>query len=89
MQITLKVRPRGKQSAVDAVRETIEAVRPGLADAADVTEVFPGVTTGHRAGMVTLRLDTASAAEADAVLQALKARDDVVYAERSKSRSAR
>jgi hypothetical protein len=39
--------------------------------------------------MVTLCLDTASAAEADAVLQALEARDDVVYAERAKSRGAR
>jgi hypothetical protein len=38
--------------------------------------------------METLRLDTASAAEADAVLHALKARDDVVYAEREKSRGA-
>ena len=73
MQITLKMRSPGKQSAVDAVRETIEAVRAGLADAADVSEVFPGVTTGDRAGMVTLRLDTAPAAEADAVLQALEA----------------
>ena len=89
MQITLKLRPRGKRSPVDAVRETIDSVRPELADAAEVIEVFPGVTSGNRAGMVTVRLDAASAADADAVLRALKARDDVVYVESAKSRGAR
>ena len=81
MQITLKLRPRGKKSPIDAVRETIDGVSPVLGTAADVREVFPGVTSGNRAGMVTVKLAAASDSDADAVLQALQARDDVVYAE--------
>jgi hypothetical protein len=81
MHISLKVRPREKQSPVSAVRETIDAVKPHLASAADVSEVFPGVTSGKRAGLVVVRLDSASSADADAVLDALKNRDDVVSAE--------
>ena len=81
MQIALKLRPKGKKSPIDAVRETIDAVRPELGTAAEVREVFPGVTSGNRAGMVTVQLASASASDADAVLQALQARDDVVYAE--------
>jgi hypothetical protein len=87
MQITLKLRPKGRQSPVAAVRETIDSVRPELAGTADVSEVFPGVQTGNRAGMVVVRLESAS--DTDAVLEALRNRDDVVYAEMAQARSAR
>jgi hypothetical protein len=89
MQITLKLRPKGKKSPVAAVRETIGTVKPDLASKAEVNEVFPGVTSGNRAGMVVVHLQSASAADADAVLQALKDRDDVVYAEPAQARKAR
>ena len=89
MQITLKLRPRSRQSPIAAVRETIDSVKPDLASSAEVSEVFPGVTSGNRAGMVMVRLGTASAADADAVLQALKRRDDVVYAEVARARKVR
>jgi hypothetical protein len=88
MQIALKLRPKGKKSPIDAVRETIDAVRPELGMVADVREVFPGVTSGNRAGMVTVRL-AASESDANAVLQALQARDDVIYAEPVATRSSR
>ena len=89
MQITLKVRPKGRKNPAAAVRETIDAVKPDLTSEADVREVFPGVTSGNRAGMVVVRLDSASADDAAAVLQALKARDDVIYAEPAPLRKAR
>ena len=89
MQIALKLRPKGKKSPIDAVRETIDAVRPDLGMVAEVREVFPGVTSGNRAGMVTVRIASASESDANAVLQALQARDDVVYAEPVATRSSR
>ena len=89
MQITLKLRPKGSKSPVTAVRETIQAVRPDLTGVAEVSEVFPGVQTGNRAGMVVVRLKSASEDDADAVLEALKNRDDVVYAEPARVRKAR
>ena len=89
MQITLKVRPKGQKNPATAVRETIDAVKPDLAHGADVREVFPGVTSGNRAGMVVVRLESATEDDAAAVLRALKARDDVVYAEPAPVRKAR
>ena len=89
MRITLKVRPGGRKSPVAAVRETIASVRPMLTPSAEVTEVFPGVQSGNRAGMVTVSLGNASADDADAVLEALKARADVVYAEPVSGRTAK
>jgi hypothetical protein len=86
MQITVKVSPRSKKAPAAVVRDCVKTVQP----AAKVEEVFPGVESGRRAGLVTVKLpDTISQAESKAVLRSLREDADIEYAEPAASRKAR
>ena len=86
MQITVKVKPRGARNAASVVRNRIKQVTP----AATVEEVFPGVQSGRRAGMVTVNLPKdLSDADSETVLRTLRDDDDIEYAEPSAPRKAR
>jgi hypothetical protein len=90
VQITLKLRPKGKKDPVQAVRDALGEVDSDLAASAQVEEVFPGVKSGNRAGMVVVRLPAdVSEVEANAVVTSLKNRADVLYAEPARPRKAR
>jgi hypothetical protein len=86
MQITVKVKPHSRKKPRAVVRDCVKTVQP----AADVEEVFPGVESGRRAGLVTVRLpDTLSKEDSNAVLRSLREDDDVEYAELAAPRKAR
>lgn len=82
MQITVKVNPhRGKDPAV-VVRDRLTTLRPDLGLNAPVEEVFPGLKTGNRAGMVIVRLPyDMPEEELETILQGLREDADVEYAE--------
>ena len=82
MQITVKVRPRPDATPAALVRKTLASCHPDVRDASQVEEVFPGLTSGRRAGMVTVHLPKNLSDEAsEAVLRALRENDDIEYAE--------
>ena len=86
MQITVKVKPRGARNAASVVRDRIKQVTP----AATVEEVFPGVQSGRRAGMVTVNLPKGlSDDDSETVLRTLRDDDDIEYAEPAAPRKAR
>lgn len=82
MQITVKVNPhRGKEPAA-VVRDRLKELRPEIGQKAPVEEVFPGLQTGNRAGMVTVQLPQELPDEdVDAILDGLREDKDVEYAE--------
>ena len=88
MQITVKVRPRADAKPAALVRKTLASCRPDVGDASKIEEVFPGLTTGRRAGMVTVDLPKSLSDEASqAVLRALRDHDDIEYAEAATPRT--
>jgi hypothetical protein len=74
MDITVKVRPRRGRKAAAVVRNRLRGVHPK----AKVEEVFPGVETGRRAGMVVVNVPDE---DSDAALAALRGLDDIEYAQ--------
>jgi hypothetical protein len=86
MQITVKVKPQSKKKPAAVVRDYVKAATAG----AKVEEVFPGVESGRRAGLVTVNLPTAmSHQQSEALLKKLRAQDDIEYAEPAAPRKAR
>jgi hypothetical protein len=86
MQITVKVKPRSRKKPAAVVQHCVKSVH---ADA-KVEEVFPGVESGRRAGLVMVKLpDTTSKEETDALLRSLRGDADVEYAEPAAPRKAR
>lgn len=86
MQITVKVKPQSRKKPAALVRDCVKAAHA----TAEVEEVFPGVESGRRAGLVTVSLpDAASDEESDALLATLRAQDDIEYAEPAAPRKAR
>lgn len=82
MQITVKVNATRARSAAKVVRERLKSASPQVAETAAVEEVFPGVKSGRRAGMVTVNLpQKISHADVETVLSALQADEAVEYAE--------
>ncbi len=82
MDITVKVRPRGGKKAAAVVRNRLKDAHPK----AKVEEVFPGVETGRRAGMVVVNVPDE---DCDAALASLRSHDDIEYAEPAHPRKAR
>lgn len=90
MQITVKVNPRRGKDAAAVVRECLKSARPEVAEAAGVEEVFPGLRSGRRAGMVTVNLpQRLSHDQVKAVITALQSDDAIEYAEASAPRKSR
>ena len=88
MQITVKVRPRAGAKPAALVRKTLASCHPDVGVGSKVEEVFPGLTTGRRAGMVIVDLPKSLSDEASkAVLRALRDHEDVEYAEAAAPRS--
>lgn len=82
MQITVKVSPRRGKTASGMVRDRLKATDPQVAKAAAVEEVFPDVSSGRRAGMVTVNLPRGlSDDDVQNVLSALKSDEAIEYAE--------
>jgi hypothetical protein len=82
----VKVKPQSKKKPATLVRACVKAVQPK----AEVEEVFPGVQSGNRAGLVTVRLPASiSKEDSKAVLRSLRDDDDIEYAEPSAPRKAR
>jgi hypothetical protein len=82
MQITVKVRPGPDAKPAALVRQTLASCHPDVGRGSKVEEVFPGLTSGRRAGMVTIDLPKGLSDEASqAVLRALRDHDDIEYAE--------
>jgi hypothetical protein len=82
MQITVKVNPHGGKEPAAVVRERLKELRPEIGEHAPVEEVFPGLKSGNRAGMVIVRLPhDLSEEDVEAVLKALRADKDIQYAE--------
>jgi hypothetical protein len=78
MQITVKVKPREGKKASSVVQKQLKKLTP----AAKVEEVFPGVQSGRRAGMVIVNLpDDLSDTDSQAVLRSLREAEDIEYAE--------
>jgi hypothetical protein len=85
-QITVKVKPQSKKQPAALVRDCVKAAQSG----ATVEEVFPGVETGRRAGLVTVSLpDAFSEQESEALLSRLREDEDVEYAEPATPRKGR
>ena len=83
MKITVKVHARARKSPASVVRDRLKA----LGRSAHVEEVFPGETTGRRAGLVVVDLD--DDADSDEVLRHLRGDEQIESAEPSPSRGPR
>ena len=82
MQITVKVNTHRDKEPAAVVRERLTDLRPEIGQHAPVEEVFPGLRSGNRAGMVTVKLPhDLSEEDVDAILQALRDDKDIEYAE--------
>jgi beta-phosphoglucomutase-like phosphatase (HAD superfamily) len=82
MKITVKVNPRGRKAAASVVRDRLKNLR----STPKVEEVFPGLRSGRRAGMVTVDV---SDEESEHVLEQLRADDAIDYAEPAAQRKAK
>ena len=82
MEITVKVRPRPGKKAAALVRRRLKDAHPK----AKVEEVFPGVETGRRAGMVVVNVPDEDSEQA---LETLRKAEDVEYAEPARRRTAK
>jgi hypothetical protein len=83
MDITVKVRCRGERKKPAAVvRDRLKQSHPQ----AKVKEVFPGVESGQRAGMLVV---TVPDEDCDAALRALRDHEDIEYAEPAHPRKAK
>jgi hypothetical protein len=90
VQITVKVNPARAKSATAVVREHLKAVHPDIGEGSAVEEVFPGVRSGRRAGMVTVKLpQKLSHDEVKAVITALQSDEAIEYAEAVTPRKSR
>ena len=83
MKITVKVHARAGTAPVAIVRDRLKQLRGD----ASVEEVFPGETTGRRAGL--LIVDLPDDADSDEVLKHLRNDERIEYAERAASRKGR
>lgn len=89
MDITIKVDPTRADPAAE-VRRAVASLRPDLVGAIGVEEVFPGVTTGSRAGMVVLHITAAMTPKAlDALVDALREQPLISYAATAAPRKQR
>jgi hypothetical protein len=85
MKITVKVKPRAKKGPAAVVR-----ARLGQAHKAKVKEVFPGETTGRRAGMVIVDLpDDLTDEDSETVLNELRGDAEIEYAEPARKRRSK
>jgi hypothetical protein len=83
MKITVKVKVRAGKKPASIVRERLKKARAK----ATVEEVFPGQTSGRRAGMVSVDLaGDLSDKESQSVLDALRADGEIEYAEPARQR---
>jgi beta-phosphoglucomutase-like phosphatase (HAD superfamily) len=82
MKITVKVNARGSKAPTAVVRDRLKKVRTK----AKVEEVFPGLRSGRRAGMVMVDV---SDQESEQVLQELRADEAIEYAEPATQRKAK
>ena len=83
MKITVKVRAPAGKAPASVVRDRLKQ----LGRDAEIEEVFPGETTGRRAGLVLIDLpDDVSDEDSDRVLQALRKDAAVEYAEPASQR---
>jgi beta-phosphoglucomutase-like phosphatase (HAD superfamily) len=73
MEIAVKIRPRRGRKAAAVVRDQLKDVNLR----AKIEEVFPGIETGRRAGMVVVNVPDESS---EAALKALRDHADVEYA---------
>jgi beta-phosphoglucomutase-like phosphatase (HAD superfamily) len=86
LQITVKVKPHATKNATAIVRECVKAAQPD----ATVEEVFPGVESGRRAGLVVVCLPPgASEKDSRALLTRLRDTEEIEYAEPAPARKAR
>ena len=83
MKITVKVNAKGRKAPASVVRDRLKASQPK----AVVEEVFPGVRSGRRAGMVIVNLpDDVSDEESETLLTRLRDDEEIEYAEPARSR---
>ena len=81
MKITVKVRPRAGKTAASVVRDRLAKARAK----GDVEEVFRGVKTGRRAGMLVVDV---SDEESKRILDELRNDADIEYAQPAAARKA-
>lgn len=90
MQLAVKVDVDAVGSPAQAVREMFARVRPDLAKAASVDEVFPQVRSGRRAGLVIVDVHAElPPKELATLVQSLRACAHVVYVEVAAPRTRR
>ena len=82
MKITVKVNARGRKAPASVVRNRLKNVR----SKATVEEVFPGLRSGRRAGMVLVDV---SDEDSEHVLKELRADHEIEYAEPAAQRKAK
>jgi hypothetical protein len=84
LKITVKVNPRAGKTPASIVRARLEKTSAK----ATVEEVFPGETTGRRAGLVMVNLpDDVSEEESDQVMEQLRGGDEIEYVEPERPRT--
>lgn len=89
MEITVKVNATAADEAEAAVTDVLVKLPEPVRRFARAAAVFPGLTTGRRAGLVTVRVnDQASAGDRDTILKALRASVRVASADLPKPRRA-
>lgn len=89
MEITVKVNATAADEAEAAVAEVLVKLPASVRQYARAAAVFPGLTTGRRAGLVTVRVnDKASPQDCDTILKALRDSVRVASADLPKPRRA-
>ena len=87
MEITVQVKATAADEAEAAVTALLVKLPEPVRKFAEAEAVFPGLTTGRRAGLVTVRVDEkASPQDRETILQALRASGRVTSAELPKPR---
>ncbi len=87
MNITVQVKATAADEAEAAVAELLIKLPEPVRKLARAEAVFPGLTTGRRAGLVTVHIhDKASPQDRDIILKALRASGRVTSAELPKAR---
>lgn len=87
MEITVQVKASAADEAQAAVTDVLVQLPEPVRKLAEAEAVFPGLTSGRRAGLVTVRVnDKASPKDRDTILKALRASGRVTSADLPKPR---
>jgi len=87
VEITVQVKATAADEAEAAVTELLVTLPATVRRLAEAEAVFPGLTSGRRAGLVTVRVnERASPQDRDTILKTLRASGRVTSAELPKPR---